>query len=192
MKIYTKKGDKGWTSLYCGKKVTKSDIICNILGANDELTSNIGVAISFIRQKKIRDELRQIQKWIQALNSHIATLSGKYFESTRFKDACCATIFLENKIDEMTLELPKLGEFILPGGKTKESSFIHMCRTSARRSERIMCITKMEEEKNIDVCEINKESFEFMNRLSDYFFTLARYLDHQPRKSICSFFSLRF
>jgi cob(I)alamin adenosyltransferase len=152
MKIYTKTGDKGTTSLYDMSRVPKSSILIDLLGDIDELNSFIGI----IENDMI---LSDLQIWLFDLGTIIANPKKKF----NFDINQVFIKILENEIDKMTSELPKLSNFILPNGN------IHLSRAIARRCERKMVEAKTEYSHIDDNCLI------FINRLSDYLFTLARY-----------------
>lgn len=154
MKIYTKTGDKGSTSLYDCSRVSKSSRLIKLLGDIDELNSFIGI----IESSKI---LEEIQIWLFDLGTIIANPSEN--KKYNFDINLEFTKILEKEIDEMTNHLPKLKNFILPTGN------IHLSRAIARRCERRM--VKVKEEYN----HIDDNCLIFLNRLSDYLFTLARY-----------------
>ena len=154
MKIYTKTGDKGTTSLYDCSRVSKSSILIVLLGDIDELNSFIGIIDSSFL-------LKDIQIWLFDLGTIIANPNKKY----SFDVSQEFTKILEKEIDMMTQQLPKLTNFILPSGN------IHLSRAIARRCERklVDVIT------NGDYKHIDDNCLVFLNRLSDYLFTLARY-----------------
>lgn len=152
MKIYTKTGDSGLTSLYDSSRVSKSSSLIDLLGDIDELNSFIGVINS---EYLIKD----IQIWLFDLGTIIANPNKKYTFDCNLE----FTKILEKEIDNMTSKLPKLVNFILPNGN------IHLSRAITRRCER-----KLVEVKTITT-HIDDNCLIFMNRLSDYLFTLARY-----------------
>jgi len=152
MKIYTKTGDNGKTSLYDMSRVSKSSVLIDLLGDIDELNSFIGI----IKSDKMLNEL---QIWLFDLGTIIANPNKKF----NFDINQEYIKILEKEIDDMTHELPKLSNFILPNGN------IHLSRAIARRCER-----KMVEAKNI-YSHIDDNCLIFINRLSDYLFILARY-----------------
>ena len=172
MKIYTKTGDKGTTSLYDGSPVQKYDTILEVLGTLDELTSNIGVVIALITVSKIDTKynediiarLRTTQKNIQFINSYIATPDVKKRNNLK-KIQIDDVKNLENWIDDMEDYNSRLTAFILPG-VTLEDAHIHVSRTICRKAERELCKISCD---NTDVmC--------YINRLSDFLFSLARYV----------------
>jgi len=167
MKIYTKTGDKGDTSLFGGKRVSKADIRIEAYGTLDELNAHIGVLReACIDYHEILTELLQIQSQLFSIGSLLAN-EGKTsayipaFESDNI-------ILLEEHMDAMDSQLSPLTNFILPGGNTA-SAFCHVARTVCRRAERrlVDLATRDEVEENLIV---------YLNRLSDYFFVLGRYL----------------
>ena len=152
MRIYTKTGDKGLTSLYDCTRVSKASNLIDLLGDIDELNSFIGIIESEFL-------IKDIQVWLFDLGTIIANPNKKYL----FDQNLEFTKILEKEIDIMTNELPKLVNFILPVGN------IHLSRAITRRCERKLVEVKMENHHIDDNCLI------FINRLSDYLFTLARY-----------------
>ncbi|MBM9498925.1 cob(I)yrinic acid a,c-diamide adenosyltransferase [Leptospira sp. 201903071] len=165
MKIYTKKGDFGQTSLATGAKVPKSDRRVELYGTADELNSTIGVVKAFLPTGSVlHSPLETIQNLLFELGSELAGFRPKEESCILEEDIS----FLENQIDQMQEKLTPLKKFILPGG-TKASSFLHISRTVSRRMEREMVRYKEEG------LEILSSPMIFMNRLSDYFFVAARY-----------------
>ena len=174
MKIYTKSGDKGKTSLFGGTRVPKYHIRIEAYGTVDELNSYIGL----IRDQKIDEHSTQILIKIQidlfTLGAMLATppekeklKSGK--DRLNISKITHASVeLLENEIDAMNDTLPPMTHFILPGGHTTVS-FCHIARCICRRAERIA--TQLNDENAID-----SQILVFLNRLSDYLFVLARKL----------------
>jgi len=152
MVIYTKTGDDGSTSLYDCSRVSKSSILIDLLGDIDELNSFIGI----IKSEQL---LPEVQVWLFDLGTIIANPIKKYSFDVNLE----YTKILETEIDKMTAQLQKLNNFILPSGN------IHLSRAIARRCERKMVEAKATYKHIDDNCLI------FINRLSDYLFTLARY-----------------
>lgn len=165
MKIYTKTGDKGKTSLFGGSKVSKSSLRIESYGTVDELNSYIGL----VRDQKVnevrKDELIEIQDRLFTIGSILATEPGNTKVKTpQLQEGDIK--FLENKIDEMDHQLPPMKSFILPGGH-ESVSHCHITRCVCRRAERIV----------IELNEIDPVSplvYQYLNRLSDYLFVLAR------------------
>jgi len=174
MKIYTKTGDKGTTSLFGGTRVPKYDLRIEAYGTVDELNSYIGL----IRDQKIDKHtsiiLLKIQHELFALGSMLATppekkvlKSGK--ERLNISKTNAKSIeLLENEMDTMNESLPVMTHFILPGGHTTVS-FCHIARCICRRAERIS--TQLSDESSIE-----PQILVYLNRLSDYLFVLARKL----------------
>jgi cob(I)alamin adenosyltransferase len=167
-KIYTKTGDRGHTSLIGGTKVPKSDIRIDTYGTVDELNSWIGLINDQLSSDEFRSELREIQDRLFTIGSSLACDTDKE-PKMKIPDLQPADIqLLETKIDEMTAQLPQMKSFILPGGHTTVSS-IHICRTVCRRAERL-AVTMIENNFFVE-----EKVIQYLNRLSDYLFTLARY-----------------
>lgn len=176
-KIYTKTGDGGNSSLYTGERRSKDDLVFEALGAVDELSSAIGLVREFYLETSecedgidLADQLRTIQCVLQDIGSHVATPFSSARE-THSKNVgafdASRTSSMETWIDAMTAKLPPLTNFILPsGGRTAAS--LHCARTICRRAERRVVPI-------VAAGEMAKEPAIFLNRLSDYLFTAARY-----------------
>jgi len=165
MKIYTKTGDKGFTHLWDGQKTMKSDIRFTVVGEIDELSSRIGVLISFLPETIF---LRKIQTTLQHINSHIVTIK-KQDKLVQIEYDLITE--LEETIDEIERTNTKLTKFILPGSGSNADAFAHMCRTQCRKVERFMWLKKEYLNDNPNAENI----FKYLNRLSDFFFVLARF-----------------
>jgi len=165
MKIYTKTGDKGKTSLCDGEKVSKSSLRVAAYGDLDELSSAIGFAIAVVRSRPLKKVLADVQQDLFILGSHVATCNKDVhdvlpkFNLDKVRD-------LEIVIDNFSEKLPKLHRFILPGG-TKGASVIHLARTVCRRAERT-CVKLSEQQ------YLYEPVLPYLNRLSDLLFVLAR------------------
>lgn len=174
MKIYTKTGDAGTTSLFGGSRVPKHSLRIESYGTVDELNSHIGLIRSQEIDTHSKDILIQIQKKLFTLGSTLATdpkkavlKSGK--ERLKIQKVNEESIeLLENEMDSMNESLPDLTHFILPGGNNAVS-FCHIARTVCRRAERR--VTELNEIEPIDPLVIK-----YLNRLSDFLFVLARKL----------------
>lgn len=168
MKIYTKTGDKGKTSLFGGKRVWKDDLRIQSYGTVDELNSILGVAISEIKNKKLKKILSSIQHELFNLGSDLASpeyKNNKNFSIPRINESNIKR--LEGLIDKIDNKLSPLKNFILPGG-LKGAALLHQARTVCRRAEReVISLSK------IDM--INSEIKIYLNRLSDLLFVLARF-----------------
>ncbi len=169
IKIYTKTGDKGNTSLIGGTKVPKNDIRVETYGTVDELNSWIGLVNDQLNDESLKDELKKIQDRLFTIGSSLATDAEK---ETKMKlpDLKSSDIdLLEKRIDEMTAQLPPMKNFILPGGHVTVSS-IHITRCVCRRAERL-AVNMLQHELFVD-----EKVIQYLNRLSDYLFTLARFV----------------
>lgn len=169
IKIYTKTGDKGTTSLIGGTKVPKNDIRIETYGTADELNSWIGLINDQLNDDIIRSELKEIQDRLFTIGSSLATDAEKE-PAMKLPDLHEGDIeFLEKRIDSMTAELPPMKNFILPGGHVTVSS-IHITRCVCRRTERL--VVNMQQHELL----VDEKIIRYLNRLSDYLFTLARYV----------------
>ncbi|MDA9554888.1 cob(I)yrinic acid a,c-diamide adenosyltransferase [Pelobium sp.] len=165
MKIYTKTGDKGYTSLIGGVRVPKHHLRIESYGTVDELNSYIGL----IRDQSIADEDKQTLKEIQDRLFTVGSTLASDPEKSKMKipDLHDEDVeLLEKEIDRMNLVLPELKHFILPGGNTT-ASYCHIARCVCRRAERL-AVHLAEEE------FVEEKVIMYLNRLSDYLFTLSR------------------
>jgi cob(I)alamin adenosyltransferase len=177
MKIYTRTGDKGTTSLFTGQRVPKNNPFIEALGAVDEGNSAIGVAISHLPIESafqpIRNELESIQHALFDVGAALATPRScqieKKLKKTRFNQDAIA--HLEKWIDEMEGQLPPLQTFILPGGHPA-GAMLHLCRSLIRRAERFVIPLYTQE-------DVDEDVLVYLNRLSDYLFVASRYVNHQ-------------
>lgn len=165
MKIYTKTGDAGSTSLFGGKRVSKADLRIDTYGTVDELNSYIGL----LRDQEVNsirnNVLVEIQDRLFTIGSILATEPG----NTKVKIPSLVEQdiqFLENEIDAMDSLLPPMRSFILPGGHPSVS-ICHITRTVCRRAERL--VITLDEHEKVDLLIIK-----YLNRLSDYLFMLSR------------------
>ena len=167
MKIYTKGGDKGQTGIHGGQRVDKDDIRIEANGCIDELNSMIGVVKSFLPPEHEWHELLfKIQSEIMVIMSHVATPSAIRDNNPNELDLNIVS-FIENQIDCLTKQIDDKNDyFILPGGNLV-SSHLHMARTIARRSERRLWTLNRKD-------ELPSIILQFMNRMSDLFFIMAR------------------
>lgn len=171
MKIYTKTGDKGTTSLYGGTKVSKSHGRIDAYGTIDELNSYIGLIRSYQITYVLIEQLIIIQKDLFNIGAELATPKDKLILANgtpRLKVMISEDNIteLENWIDDLDQELEVMTHFILPGGN-QASSHAHVARCICRRAERLIVDIQEEE-------EIRPEISKYINRLSDYLFTAAR------------------
>ena len=178
-KIYTKTGDKGETSLVGGKRVRKSSLRVEAYGTVDELNSHIGLLRAELPGDTDQDQLlASIQHRLFSCSSYIATPNEareEYHIECGVKDEHVRG--LEQMIDKMNESVPPFRYFVLPGG-SRSAAAAHICRTVARRSERsIYRFMESEPEAVVDPLVL-----QYINRLSDYLFVLARYLLHLDGK----------
>jgi len=168
MKIYTKTGDKGKTSLIGGTKVSKSHRRIEVYGTVDELNSFIGLSSDYLNPYSIENVLSEIQDRLFTIGSALACDPDK---ETKLKipDLHETDVtLLENEMDKMNEVLPPMKSFILPGGHLAVST-IHVTRCVCRRAERL-CVGLEKKEEEVDPLIIK-----YLNRLSDYLFVLARF-----------------
>ena len=170
MKIYTKTGDEGKTSLFDNSRVWKSDERILSYGAVDELNSSIGIALSLELDNEIKEILIKIQNDLFIVGSDLANpnMTDKKIRTTGEM-----VIFLEQKIDLLEPQLKPLTSFILPGG-TFLASILHLSRTRSRRAEaHVVALSKTD-----DICT---EAVIYLNRLSDLMFILARIVNNRKK-----------
>ena len=180
-KIYTKTGDQGETGLVGGKRVSKADLRIDLYGEVDELNSRLGMATSFLaKHSKFKSQvhfIHIIQSALFDLGSNLACLESDRGQFNLPQLSPSLVSLMETEIDEMDKVLPALKNFILPGGSL-EVSACHLCRTGARNVERKMISFQHTSHENLPA-----QSLEFINRLSDYFFVLARFIGHEQGDS---------
>ncbi|GHB27530.1 cob(I)yrinic acid a,c-diamide adenosyltransferase [Mongoliitalea lutea] len=165
MKIYTKTGDQGTTSLLGGRRVLKSNLRIESYGTVDELNSYIGLLRDQEVNQKREAVLKEIQDRLFTIGATLATEPGK--EHVKRPDLLEGDLeLLEQEIDAMEDGLPMLKNFVLPGGH-QVVSFCHIARTVCRRTER--CVISLMEEEHVDELIVK-----YLNRLSDYLFVLGR------------------
>lgn len=171
LKIYTKTGDKGTTSLIGGTKVPKSHLRIEAYGTTDELNSHIGLCRDLLTDEKSRATLLEIQDRLFTIGSSLACDPIKE-PKMRIPDLKESDItVLENEMDRMNEVLPAMKSFILPGGHPTVSQ-LHITRCVCRRAER--CCVRLE----LESLEVDSIILKYLNRLSDYLFVLARYAAH--------------
>lgn len=173
MKIYTKTGDKGQTSLYGGTRVSKAHLRVECYGSVDELNSHIGFSISLITDEIVLSQLKKVQFDLFTLGAELATPTDKLYLTNGISRlpmviSEAEIVELEQWIDQWEALLPPLEYFILPSGG-QSAATIHISRTVCRRAERILVALSEAE-------EIRVEIIKYLNRLSDYLFVLARYI----------------
>jgi len=169
-KIYTKKGDKGETSLIGGNRVSKSDLRIEAYGTLDELNSFIGLIRDFSIDTEQKNALATIQSNIFIAETVYATAPESVHQKLpELKESDIE--LLEHEIDRMNESLPELKNFILPGGHPVVS-YCHIARTVCRRAERIIVSLEFNDMQH-DL------ALKYVNRLSDYLFVLARFVGHE-------------
>ena len=167
MKIYTKKGDDGTTSLIGGTRVSKSDIRIDSYGNTDELNSYIGWIRDLTQDDELNKTLLEIQDRLFTIGSHLAADP----EKSKMKLPNLSepdVVFLEKKIDELNDELTEMKSFILPGGHPSVSC-CHVARCVCRRTERSVVLLSQD-------AFVDPQIIKYLNRLSDFLFILARFL----------------
>lgn len=171
MAVYTRGGDRGMTKLVGGEKVKKYHPRVEAYGTTDELCSLLGHAISLLDEshQDLKPELIEVQQLIFDCSSDLAVPKK---EMRPYKVTGDKATWLEQRIDAYWAECPKINKFILPGG-TPFASCIQMARTVTRRAER--CVVFLVDEQE----DVNQEVLIALNRLSDYFFVLARWINSQ-------------
>jgi len=170
-KVYTKTGDKGTTALLGGTRVPKNHIRIECYGTIDELNSNIGYLRSILNHTWINEDLYSIQDKLFTLGSLIATDPDKDLKMALPSLEDSDVHIIEKKIDLMDEELPMLKSFVLAGGHPA-AAYAHVIRCVCRRAERL-CISLNEVSTPLPPLYI-----QYLNRLSDYFFVLSRYILH--------------
>ena len=173
-RVYTRSGDQGETGLVGGKRVAKDNLRIEAYGTLDELNSVVGLARVFNSEgaasparDQLDDILKRIQNEIFDLGSELATPADAAYEGM-FRVGENDVTALERLMDQCQEELEPLSSFILPGG-SKVSAFLHQARTVCRRAERIVLRLGREE-------EIGPWPMRYLNRLSDLFFVLSRWI----------------
>lgn len=174
-RIYTKTGDGGNSALFTGERRPKSDMVFSALGTTDELSSQLGLAREFASETgkpshPYVDQLQRIQCLLQDVGSCLATPTSSARKSHVERIPALNsrhTAELEEWIDEYSASLPPLENFILPGGG-KTSASLHVARSVCRRAER--CVQPL-----VDMKEVDPEVLRYLNRLSDFIFTIARF-----------------
>jgi cob(I)alamin adenosyltransferase len=174
MKIYTKTGDKGDTRLFDGTKVRKNDSRVEAYGDVDELHSFIGAAASFVQDPALVNMLTGIQKDLFSIGAQLADPGFKGAGRAKFQLSRERITALENAIDNFETELQPLRQFILAGGG-HGGALLHVARTVCRRAERR--VVSLSEK-----VEVNPNVIEYLNRLSDFLFVMARVVNHREAK----------
>ncbi|GAU77554.1 cob(I)yrinic acid a,c-diamide adenosyltransferase [Fusibacter sp. 3D3] len=166
MKIYTKTGDKGQTSLYDGTRVSKFDVRVESYGTIDELNSNIGVSRQFCDNPEIKAHLLKIQRMLFNIAGELATIEGATFpEKVTEEDITWLEFIIDHYLDQMNRD--EVFQFIIPGSNAF-SAHMHVTRTVCRRAERRV----LELSAHADIRPV---LIKYINRLSDAIYTMARF-----------------
>ena len=165
-KVYTKTGDQGETSIIGGIRVKKSCERLEAYGTVDELSSHLGILASMLPDGEDKDLIIRIQNNLFSVCSNLATDQSQtpLYDSAKLADGEIEV--LEHQVDEIMNFLPERQGFILPGG-TQAAAQAHVCRTVCRRAERRIVALS-------EVAQISPETLQYVNRLSDYLFVLAK------------------
>jgi cob(I)alamin adenosyltransferase len=172
VKVYTKTGDRGKTSLIGGQRVAKTDLRLEAYGDVDELNSCIGLAIAHLP----KESEKILAGWLQSIQHRLFNLGSLLAcaDDEMLKKLPAVTENdieeLESHIDEMDKELPELHQFILPGGCVP-AAHLHLARTVCRRAERLTC--RLDEQSPLP-----HQGLVYLNRLSDFLFVAARFANH--------------
>lgn len=169
MKIYTKTGDEGKTSLIGGTRVSKSSMRIEAYGTVDELNSCLGVVFDHCPHENAKIIIKEIQDRLFTIGSELACDPEKNIKMPIPDLHESDIVLLEKEMDDMDRELPAMKNFILPGGMPA-ISFAHVARSVCRRAER-RCIDLANQDG-----KVNSLIIKYLNRLSDYLFMLARFI----------------
>lgn len=168
--LYTKTGDKGTTSLASGQRVSKTDARIETYGTADELNSFVGLLRCECQGSDTLGQLKFIQNKLFNLGAYLSESAGVWLNDEDVQ-------MLEYYIDWMTDETPAMHAFVLPAGN-KAMAIAHICRTITRRLERLMISLHQQTigVRNSEYAAQKDIALRFVNRLSDYFFALARWM----------------
>ena len=167
MKIYTGGGDAGMTSLSGGDRVPKTHPRIEAFGTIDELNSFIGLLITELDDVEMKELLHYIQSKLFTIGSCLAVDPIKMTNNVESSITFECIQKIEDSIDKIDHQLPKINAFILPGGGSRAAALAHVCRTVCRRTERVIFRLAHTE-------HIHKNVFVLINRLSDLLFVIAR------------------
>lgn len=165
MPIYTRTGDRGTTALYGGKRVLKCNELVDVYGSIDELNSWVGLVASQLDIVNVQEFLSSIQSDLFIIGGHLAGWQTDLSPIQGRVDQ------MEKNIDEMEKALPRLKNFILPGGSSL-GAMVHLARGVCRRVERQA--VSLDQKESVDA-----EIIKYLNRLSDFLFMLARFINKQ-------------
>jgi cob(I)alamin adenosyltransferase len=168
-KVYTRSGDKGMTSLVGGVRIKKSDIRLEAYGTVDELSSQLGLLAALLPEGDDRTNVIRVQNNLFNVCTHLATDQSQtpLYPSARVPEEEVQR--LEQRVDLLMKQLPERQGFILPGG-CPAACQAHICRTVCRRAERRIAALA-------EVATVGKEVQQYINRLSDYLFVLAKIIN---------------
>ena len=168
-KVYTRTGDQGETSLVGGVRIRKSDIRLEAYGTVDELSAHLGMLVAMMKESEERDLIIRVQNNLFNVCTHLATDQSQtpLYDSARLAEG--EIELLEKEVDRMMGLLPERQGFILPGG-TQAAAQAHVCRTVCRRAERRIVALA-------EVALVSPEVQQYVNRLSDYLFVLAKIIN---------------
>lgn len=174
-KVYTRTGDKGQTSIIGGFRVSKASERLEAYGTVDELSSHLGLLAALLPEGDDRNMIIRIQNNLFNVCTNLATDQSKtqLYDSAKLPEG--EIELLEQEVDRMMKLLPERQGFILPGG-TQAAAQAHVCRTVCRRAERRIVALS-------DVAQISQETLQYVNRLSDYLFVLAKIINFNEGKS---------
>jgi cob(I)alamin adenosyltransferase len=173
MKIYTRTGDAGETSFFGGERVAKSDPRVAAYGDVDELSAALGLAHAHLQSwPSLREQIEGVQRTLLGIGGEIATTSERARARLRGLVTDADIAALETSIDEMEADLPPLTSFILPGGGPAGAS-LHLARTTCRRAERSVV--------GLGAGAVRGEILRYLNRLSDWLFVTARFVNRRER-----------
>lgn len=174
-RVYTKTGDKGETSIIGGIRVKKSCERLEAYGTVDELSSHLGLLASMLPDGEDKDLIIRIQNNLFSVCSNLATDQSQtpLYDSAKLPDGEIEV--LEHEVDQIMNLLPERQGFILPGG-TQAAAQAHVCRTVCRRAERRIVALS-------EVAQISPETQQYINRLSDYLFVLAKKINFNANVS---------
>lgn len=168
-RIYTKGGDNGTTGLIGGVRVKKTTPRIEAYGTVDELSANLGLLASFMKDGDDKELIERTQRNLFTVCSYLATDKSKTELAPSFTLSPEETKILEDEIDAINESIPPVTSFVLPGG-SHVAATAHVCRTVCRRAERRIFFLN-------ETSEMDAEVLQYMNRLSDYLFVLARKLN---------------
>lgn len=173
MKIYTRTGDAGQTGLFGGERVRKDSARVEAYGCVDELNAVIGAARSFLEDAEVDAELARVQEHLFVLGSDLATplREGSRAAAVVPRISPAEVVEVREAIDRYQAQLPKLREFVLPGGD-RAAALLHLARTVCRRAERRAVAAANQD-------PVNDQVIVYLNRLSDLLFVLARVVNHR-------------